>query len=195
MSPKATLVSLHFDATYASSLQPCRSVSSPHVYDELQNQAPRLSFHALQHLRIKVPFLSLPVIRKRMEYIALYPKSPTPRVWLPSLWRQLLSPLETSFSSQRSWASPFKAFLLSHGRIILSNDPSAPALSYKTLPGLVPALQRLTPTGKAVLLLSLSGRLIRIGATCSLGLSDLLGPLHSLTHEVSVSLTSSPSRS
>jgi hypothetical protein len=46
---------------------------------------------------------------------------------------------------------------------------SARALSYKTLPDLVPALQRLTPTGKAVLLLLLTEGLIRPGASALLG--------------------------
>jgi hypothetical protein len=71
---------------------------------------------------------------------------------------------------------------------------SAPALPYKTLSDFVPALQRVAPTGKAALLLPLSGGLIRIGATCSPELYDLLGSLLSLTHEVSFSLTPSPSR-
>jgi hypothetical protein len=71
---------------------------------------------------------------------------------------------------------------------------SAPALSYKTLSDLVSALQRLTPTGKAVPLLLLPRGLVRVGAYCSLGLSDLLGLLLPLTHEVSFSLTSAPSR-
>lgn len=71
---------------------------------------------------------------------------------------------------------------------------SAPALSHKTLADLVPTLQRLTPTGKAVPLLLPPRGLVRVGAYCSLGLSDLLGVLLSLTHEISFSLTSSPSR-
>lgn len=106
-----------------------------------------------------------------------------------------LQTLETSFSPQRSWASPCKALLLSHDRITLSSDDSsALAFPYKTLPGLVPTLQRLTPMGKAVLLLLLPEGLIRTGAYCSLGLFDLLGPLSSPTHEISVSLIPSPSR-
>jgi hypothetical protein len=71
---------------------------------------------------------------------------------------------------------------------------SVHALSYKTLSDLIPALQRLTPTRKAVLLLPLPRGLVWAGASCSLGLYDLLGSLRSLTHEASFSLTSSPSR-
>jgi len=194
LSPKANLASQHFDATKASSPQPCRPVKPHDVDYEQPNQAPRLSFLTLQHLRLKVPFFSLRVSPKRLRNSAQFPRSPAPRVWLPSLRRQLLQTSETSFSSQHSWASPFKAFLLPHDQITLSNDPSAPALPYKTLPDLVPALQRLKPTGKAVPLLLLPRGLIWTGASCSLGLYDLLGSLLSLTHEVSFSLTPSPSR-
>jgi hypothetical protein len=51
------------------------------------------------------------------ETFALPPKSPALRVWLPSRRCQLDPPWEASFSSQRSWASPFKALLLPRGRI------------------------------------------------------------------------------
>jgi len=53
---------------------------------------------------------------KRPRFVALNPGSPTPRVWLPSLWRQQLQSLGTFLSSQHSWALPFKAFLFPHGR-------------------------------------------------------------------------------
>jgi hypothetical protein len=194
LSPKANLASQHFDATKASSPQPCRPVTSHDVDYEQPNQAPRLSFRALQHIRPKVPFLPLQVTPKRLRNSAQFPRSPALRVWLPSLRCQPLRTSETSFSPQRSWASPFKAFLLPHDRITLSNNPSALALPYKTLPDLVNTLQRLQPTGKAVPLLLLPRGLIWAGAACSLGLCDLLGSLLSLTHEVSISLTPSPSR-
>jgi len=122
MSPKANPVSLHFDATLASVTQLCRPALSTVVDDYQQNQAPRLSSPALQHFRSKAPFFALSVARKRLEYIAQYPKSPALRVWLPSLRCQLPQTLETSFSSQRSWASPFKALLLSHDRFTLSDQ-------------------------------------------------------------------------
>ena len=72
---------------------------------------------------------------------------------------------------------------------------SAPALPYKTLSGLVPTLQRLTPTGKAVPLLPLPEGLVQVGAICSLGLSGLLGSLLSPTQIISIYLMTSPSRS
>jgi len=41
------------------------------------------------------------------------------------------TPSGTSFSPQRSWASPFRAFLLPGDRRTLASSPSAPALSEK----------------------------------------------------------------
>jgi len=38
-----------------------------HVDDDHISQAPRLSFHALQHFRLKAPFFSLPVPGKRLK--------------------------------------------------------------------------------------------------------------------------------
>jgi hypothetical protein len=51
---------------------------------------------------------------------------------------------------------------------------SALALPYKTLPDLVPTLQRFHPTEKAVSLIAPEG-LVRVGTNCSPGLSDLSG--------------------
>jgi hypothetical protein len=167
MSPKANPVSQHFDATLASSSQPCRPVLPTLVDVRQLYQAPRLSSSALQHIRSKVPFFSLSVARKRLEYNAQYPKSPTLRVWLPSLWCQLPQTLETSFSSQRSWASPFKALLLSHDRFTLSDQSlrscalpqnplgprtSAPAAySHRKSRAPLTATQRISP-GRSLLL-------------------------------------------
>jgi hypothetical protein len=155
---------------------------------------PRLSSYTLQHLRTFGPFLPLPLPRKRPDTFATVPESPALRVWLPSRRCQPQKPSEASSSSQHSWASPYRAFLLSHEPVPLSKYPSAPALPYKTLPGLVPALQRLAhKKSRAHLLLP---RILSQGRTfCSLGLSDLLGFRQALTHAVSLSLTTLPSRS
>jgi hypothetical protein len=59
-------------------------------------------------------------------------------------------PLAASFSSQRSWASPFEAFLLSHGRKMVSHLPLRPCAFVTTLLGLLPALRRLPPMKEAV---------------------------------------------
>jgi hypothetical protein len=62
----------------------------------------------------------------------------------------VLTPSEASFSSQRSWASPFRAFLLFGDRLGRS-QPNLPSLRFLTKPlGLVSALQRVHPTEKAV---------------------------------------------
>jgi hypothetical protein len=77
-------------------------------------------------------------------------RSPTPRVWLPSLWCQHLPPARASLNSSHSWGSPSKALLLPSDRNTLSSTSSAPALPYKTLSSFVPTLQRFAPTEKAV---------------------------------------------
>ena len=60
------------------------------------------------------------------------------------------TPSEASFSSQHSWASPFRAFLLSGDRMDRS-QPILPFLRFPTKPlGLVLTLQRVHPTEKAV---------------------------------------------
>jgi hypothetical protein len=59
-------------------------------------------------------------------------RSPVLRVWLPSRRRQPPKPSEASFSSQRSWASPFRAFLLPGDRQDVSTLSSAPALFQQT---------------------------------------------------------------
>jgi hypothetical protein len=62
--------------------------------------------------------------------------------------------LAASFSSQRSWASPFEAFLLSHGRSVVSYRPLRPCAFVTTLLGLLPTLRRLAPMKEAVSLVA-----------------------------------------
>lgn len=76
---------------------------------------------------------------------ASHSRSPAPRVWLPSRRCQPLPSLEASFSSQRSWASPFEAFLLPDGRKSVSTLPLRSDASLSNLVGLTPAFQRLAP--------------------------------------------------
>jgi len=62
----------------------------------------------------------------------------------------VLTPSEASFSSQRSWASPFRAFLLFGDRMSRS-QPTLSSLRSPAKPlGLTPALRRIQPTEKAV---------------------------------------------
>lgn len=85
-----------------------------------------------------------------------------------------LRPLEAFFSSQRSRASPFRALLLSGDREKVSLPLSAPALPCETSRPRIGAsaasshLRSRTPY-------CLPGFLRRVGASCSLGPSDLSG--------------------
>jgi hypothetical protein len=130
---------------------------------------------ALQHFRIGAPFFALPFreasgsrcrdFRKyRPQGLAtLTTVSAYPRPWGPVSAPNALGLRPTELSSFPVIEQSF--------RIILS----VPALSYKTLSGLVPALQRLGPTEKAVPTRLLPEGLTRGRAGCSLGPSDLLG--------------------
>jgi hypothetical protein len=117
---------------------------------------------------------------------ALHLRSPTPRVWLPSLWCKPLPPARASLNSQHSWGSPSKAFLLLSDRNTLSSTSSALALPYKTLSSFVPAPQRLHPTEKAVPLYcprrisSGQGHMLS-WAFSPLGLSPLSGSVKSVS--------------
>lgn len=93
---------------------------------------------------------------------------------LATLSTSVLVPLpsEASFSSQRSWASPFKALLLQGDRSNRSQSDLPFLRSPTKPPGLVPALQRLTPTSKAVPLFA-TQRFSPGRGLCSLG---ILGP-------------------
>jgi hypothetical protein len=107
-----------------------------------------LSSLTLQHFQIQGPFFSLAHSCTRLRSFALLRRSSALRVWLPSRRLQSLSPLG-DLLSQHSWASPFRAFLLSHGRIGVSAS-SSPLRCFPRNPcGLLPALQRLTPMKKA----------------------------------------------
>lgn len=105
----------------------------------------------------------------RLNSVALLPRSPVLRVWLPSLRCELQKPLEASFSPQHSWDSPFRAFLLIRDLLRLTSQNLRPCAFPGNLTGLLPALQRLTPQIKPCLF-PLPGGLVRVETSCSLGL-------------------------
>jgi len=112
-------------------------------------KAPCLSSPALQHVRIQEPFFSLPRSRKRLSGIPFHPEGSHSGFGYPLCELEVPRPSEASFSSQRSWASPFRALLLPGDRSDRYR-PDLPLLRFTTKPpGLVPTLQRVTPTEKA----------------------------------------------
>jgi len=123
----------------------------------------------------------------RLERIAYLSRSPAPRVWLPSQRCPLTTPSDVSFNTRRSWASPFRAFLLSRDPILLSKNRSAPALPYKTRSALYRRSSGFLPREKPCLS-ALPNGLGRGEAACSLelpvsrALPSLNRPVTSLSH-------------
>jgi len=110
-------------------------------------KAPRYVHPALQHLRIRRTPLFAP-FRRRSTGFTLPAEGPAPRVWLPFQRPQVPRPLEASFSPQRSWASPFRAFLRCRDRKPVSRSPLRPrafpqnrSALYRRLGGLLPPHQ------------------------------------------------------
>jgi hypothetical protein len=139
-------------------------------------EAPRLSFPALQHVRIPWPFFALHRLMQRPAGFASPTGSPVPRVWLPSRRRQLTEPSEASFSSQRSWASPSRAFLLLGDQQRVSPPPSAPALPCETYSASHRRSSGFLPPKKPCPS-SPPGRLIRTRASALLGFPPLRSSL------------------
>jgi hypothetical protein len=99
----------------------------------LVRKAPRCHSSALQHIKNQKPFFCTLGFPKASRRMVPSPREVTPAgfgyplgVFLPS------DSLEASFSSRRSWASPFKALLLTRDRKKVSLLLSAPALGPKT---------------------------------------------------------------
>lgn len=86
-------------------------------------KAPRSSFSTLQHLRIQAPFFSTSDSEGVWITLPCHPEVPSPGFGYPLDGVSCLEPLKASFSSQRSWASLFRAFLLSSDQIDVSINP------------------------------------------------------------------------
>jgi len=124
---------LDFTATSASSLHVCHLFTKGRtstVY--LVQKIPRVSFSTLQHFQQKEPFFSHSSFKKRPDRFALLSGSPILGFGYPLDGSIVLFASVASFSSQRSWASPSKAFLLPGDRRRVSSPLSARALPYQT---------------------------------------------------------------
>lgn len=80
---------LHFDATSTSYFFNRRlfSVGAGRHTSPRSKKAPRVSCLTLQHFQKPRPFFSLLRWKQRLRNVALFLRSPTFRVWLPSAWR------------------------------------------------------------------------------------------------------------
>jgi len=100
-------------------------------------------------------------------------------------------PLSASDAHGLSPSELFSSLVVERSFRIL---PSVLALRSETFVGFRPVLQRLTPTRKAVPLISLPEGLVQVGALALLGLLDLSGSPSLTIHEKSFSLFSFPFR-
>lgn len=144
-----------------------------------------MSFSALQHIRSKRPSFHSS-LRRACE--GRCPALQTSRAQgLATLSAVSASTtLGIYFSPQRSWASLYRALFLFRDRTILSNRPSTPALSRKTLlafrrrsSGFISRMKRCP--------FYAPGLFIRVGVRCSPELSGLLGvPIFQPTQKASL---------
>jgi hypothetical protein len=172
MSRASPLV--HSDATTASSSQTCHPLLLSLVDQGATKKVPRLSFEALQHMQIRAPFFS-PFLRSGVwNTCALYSRSPTRRVWLPSRRCKPSRTLGSVFQPPTLLGFALQSF----DPLRRSNDPFeslSPLRRFPTKPsGLVPALQRVGPVEEAVSL-GEPGFFIQTGLPCSPGPSGLSG--------------------
>jgi len=112
-------------------------------------KTPRVSFNALQHIQIEEPFGSPNHSARRPSGVALHTRKSRSQGLATLLAVSALQPLDASFSIQRSWASPFRAFHSSP--VIGPRFPkilSAPALPCITSAALHRRLNGLLPPEK-----------------------------------------------
>jgi len=160
----------------------------------LVRKAPRRSFFALQYIQNREPFFSLPLRKAPRMRCPACEESHASGFGYPLAVSQTPYPSEASFSSQHSWASPFRAFFLPSDRSEGFPSPLRSCALLQNHYDLVPALQRLAPTEKAGLLLApqrfRSGR----NLSCSPGLSNLSGSPSANPPRKSSPLLRAPSR-
>jgi len=110
------------------------------------SKAPRLSFVALQHLRIEEPFSSPDLSIQRSSGFALLARKSHPQGLATLSMESAPRTSEASFNFQRSWASPFRAF---HSSPVIgpsfpttSSAPALPCITsaalHRRLSGLIP---------------------------------------------------------
>jgi hypothetical protein len=94
----------------------------------------------------ETPFFAF--FRRRPPGFTLPAGGPAPRVWLPFQRPSVSKPWEVSFNSQRSWASPFRAFLRPGDREAISRSPLRPRALLQNLSALYRRLGGLLPPGQ-----------------------------------------------
>jgi len=95
-------------------------------------KAPRGSFLALQHLNLRNPSFHSPSPKSVRSALPCAPEGTSSGLATRSTCASVPQASKASFSPQRSWALPSRAFLLSGDRSNVPARLSAPALPYET---------------------------------------------------------------
>jgi hypothetical protein len=122
---------MHFDATLAASPQACcLNVDLPLSTQEAKRQSTLLEHRGPSaYPEGRTLFFT----SEEASHMECEPRGKGHPQGVATLSMALaLQSLAASFSSQRSWASLFRAFLQLHDPFIVSNERSALALSYQT---------------------------------------------------------------
>lgn len=158
-STSGPLDELEFHFSSSSSLALRRHLSvltsqAPPLYMRLMptmnriREAPHSECSALQHIQIACSYLSLSFESVRPALLC-GPEVPPLGFGYPFDGVQVTRPSGASFSSQRSWASPFKAFLRPNDREMLSHPSLRSRAFLQDLLSLVSAPQRFPPVEPA----------------------------------------------
>ena len=133
MSPSKLILLCPFTPPRRLHLFKAAPVLEKTVADPFVPRAPRVHFAALQHIKNRRPFSQHLRFSPRVPEACPAPgKSRSQGLATLSARLAISCPVKASFSLRRSWASPFRAFLLSGGRRKVPLPLSAPALCCET---------------------------------------------------------------
>jgi len=185
---------LHFDATFSVLLLRLPQPVPSHVDHDPVHVVPRISYPALQHLRIVTPIFSLPVSQKRRETVALAPRCLTLGFGYPLDESSSVMTLGSLFQLPTLLGFALQSFSPPGGSRNPSESLFRPGTSRQNPNDLAPVLRRFPPTQKAVPLFA-PQCLARVGTFCSLELSNLAGSPSLGLPTRSIFLLVDPSRS
>jgi len=165
---------LHRHLGVLSSNQPPSAVESARGVRTRHEKRLAEAFRPFSIFRKRSPLCAPHRSMRRPEDVARSSGGAARRVWLPSRRIEAFAPSRASFSSQRSWALPFRAFLLPGDRRKVSLPHPLLRFAARPVRASCRRFSGLIPPGKPRPS-SPPEVLRRVGAVCSPGVSHLPG--------------------